>query len=253
MTTPRFSSEARPANDNVPELACDLEPAPAPTVAVHAQPATQRPARTVYVPEYYEPNYAYPLIVWVQEQGGNVFELQRVLPLISSRNYVGMSLGLTLPGTCPAGSEQTEAPYLRVEALEKQVQEQVRELRRQYHIHSERIFLAGFGEGASLALQLGLARPEWFAGMICLGGHFPITPHSLRRFRDLRGKRVLLGAGSRDRKVSVSETVEASRLLHAAGMRVCTRIYDAGHQLTRPMLLDIDRWVMQEILQPQPV
>jgi phospholipase/carboxylesterase len=140
-----------------------------------------------------------------------------------------------------------------VERLEKQVQEQVCQLRRQYHIHSERIFLAGFGEGASLALQLGLARPEWFAGMICLGGRFPITPHSLRRYRDLRGKRVLLGAGSRDRKVSVEETVEASRLLHAAGMRVCTRVYDASHQLTKPMLTDIDRWVMQEVCQPQPV
>jgi predicted esterase len=89
--------------------------------------------------------------------------------------------------------------------------------------------------------------------MICLGGRFPITPHSLRRYRDLRGKRVLLGAGSRDRKVSVEETVEASRLLHAAGMRVCTRVYDASHQLTKPMLTDIDRWVMQEVCQPQPV
>jgi len=35
---------------------------------------------------------------------------------------------------------------------------------------------------------------------------------------------------------------------------VATRLYDnVGHELTRAMLVELDRWVMQEILEPTAI
>lgn len=227
---------------------------PAPTSDPRTEPLDETPAHlsSVYIPEHYEPNYAYPLVVWVERGESPFHGLHQVVPVISERNYVGLSLQID---PLNAGGEYAEGEFPRPDRtdLEDMLCEQIRELRREIHIHTERIFLAGFGEGASAALEMGLARPEWFAGMACLATRFPAAPLALNRYHDLRGKRVLLAAGLKDRHVPVTETMRTARLLHAAGMKVCTRIHDAGHQVTRPMLREIDRWIMQEIYHPQPV
>lgn len=206
----------------------------------------------VFVPEHYEAKYPYPLIVWVQS-GKNPREMQQVLPLISERNYFGLALSLDQLCRDSLNDNAQDEHDPRMTMLERTVYQQVCSLRREFHIHSERIYLAGFGEGATHALQLGLAKPEWFAGVISLAGHTPATPHLLRRFRDLGGKRVLLGVGAKDRTVSVNETVQLGRLLHSAGMNVLSRVYEGSHQISRPMLRDINHWVMQDVCETQCV
>src|SRR6266404_5364612 len=49
----------------------------------------------------------------------------------------------------------------------------VEQTRRTYHIHSERIYLAGFAEGAAIAYRLGLTFPDKLAGVISLNGAMP--------------------------------------------------------------------------------
>jgi len=248
--TARFTQQTQPGLQGLsPQWAeraqqPSLLTAPAAPEAISALAPVAVPS--VYIPEYYEPNYAYPLVVWVQSADASVHQLQHVMPVISNRNY----FGLAVRADVPSGGTAADVDLIE---WEKQVAAQVRQLRSEYNIHSERIVLAGFGAGGTLALRLGLCRPEWFAGVATLGSRFPTNPHLLRRYRDLRGKRVLLGVGSNDRTVSVAETAHIGRLLHAAGMRVCTRVYDTGHRIVRSMLLDIDRWIMQGIYSGQKV
>ena len=52
--------------------------------------------------------------------------------------------------------------------VEDYVLRAIEQTRRHYHIHSERIYLAGFCEGATLAYRLGLTYPERFGGVISL-------------------------------------------------------------------------------------
>src|SRR5580698_11026646 len=61
-------------------------------------PAPQAHPCGVFVPENYEPNYAYPLVVWLHDAGRSERDIVDVLPHISMRNY----LGLALRGTNPA-------------------------------------------------------------------------------------------------------------------------------------------------------
>jgi hypothetical protein len=61
------------------------------------------------------------------------------------------------------------------------------------------------------------------------------------------GKRVFLGTGSRNVSCDETDLLRTGRLLHTAGLRVCTRFYDAGHELSADMLTEVNRWVMAEM------
>jgi phospholipase/carboxylesterase len=201
----------------------------------------------VFVPENYEPNYAYPLIVWLHESGRSERDIVEVLPMISMRNY----LGLALRGTARA-SDDTGAAFnwSRTKnaslAFEEQLRASVRQMRRDFHIHTERVFLVGAGEGGTMAWDLFLTRPHWFAGVAALGGRFPWGRRPLRQFRDLNGKHALVVAESQN-SASRAQAKEAGRLLYAAGMEVAVRAPAAGRASSAPLLRQVDRWIMRAI------
>ncbi len=206
--------------------------------APSAQPAdASRVPEAIFIPECYEPNYAYPLIVWVAGDRFAKQDLGRVMPQISTRNY----FGLTFHPPFAAGL------HPNLSEIADRLQRTIASFRRRYHLHTERVFMAGVGDGATLALDLGLFTPEWFAGVIAISGKFPARACALRRFDELRGKRVLLTAGAHSEGPAVHDV---ARLLHAAGMRVCTRLHDTNEDFTPMLLREVDRWVMHEIYSP---
>src|SRR5205807_3802570 len=71
----------------------------------------------------------------------------------------------------------------------------VEHTRRCYHVHSERIYLAGICEGATLAYRLGLTYPDRFAGAISLNGALPRRGGPLLRLPEVRDLRVFIGHG----------------------------------------------------------
>src|SRR5689334_12243455 len=46
----------------------------------------------LFGPLHYEPNYAYPLLVWLHGAGDDESQLKRIMPLVSLRNYVGVAI-----------------------------------------------------------------------------------------------------------------------------------------------------------------
>ena len=220
----------------------DLAPAP-------IQDLSEPPGCATFVPENYEPGYAYPLIVWLHGSGSNERELSSLMPAISAQNYIGVALRGKLPAANSLpGTFRWSQSDNQMTSLESELHDIVIDLRRSFHIHSERIYLAGFDDGAGVALKLLLRRPEWFAGAVTLGGNVSGGDMPLKRFRELRGKRLLIGGGSeKNGRRTISQIVAAGRLLHSAGLSVSTRIYDAGHEITPQMLTDIDHWIMSGI------
>jgi phospholipase/carboxylesterase len=204
---------------------------------------------SLFVPEHYEPNYAYPLIVWLHGAGGSERELAERMPHVSTRNYLGLALRGPLPSSSgpDAGGFRWSFSERALADLEGELHETVRRLRRRYHVHSERVFPVGFDEGGTVALQLLLRRPEWFGGAVALAARLPEERRALKRFGDLRDRRVLIAAGSRDRVLPVDRTLRTIRLLHAAGMHVSTRIIDAAHEATPRMLGHVNHWIMDGV------
>ena len=71
----------------------------------------------------------------------------------------------------------------------------IEQTRRNYHVHSERIYLAGFCEGATLAFRVGLTFPNRFAGVISLNGTLPPSGTLFLRLPEVRTLNVFIGHG----------------------------------------------------------
>jgi phospholipase/carboxylesterase len=206
------------------------------------------PVRT-FLPTGYEPNYAYPLLVFFHGHGGNEEQILRLAPRLSRRNFICIGLrGTQALGDRPDG----EAAYTwsdrgQQDALtEDYVLRAVEETRRNYHVHSERIYLAGFCEGALSAYRMGLSFPERFAGIISLNGKLPPRGSLFLRLPDIRRLRAFIGHGIANAVVPFASARDDFRLLYTAGLDVCLHTYAATHRLHPHMLRDINRWVIEQ-------
>jgi phospholipase/carboxylesterase len=203
------------------------------------------PVRT-FLPTGYEPRYPYPLLVFFHGQGGNEEQILRLAPRLSRRNYICISLrGPLALGARPDGRLGFSWGEGSQDALiEDYMLRAVEQTRRNYHVHSERIYLAGFGDGATLAYRLGLTFPERLAGGISLNGSMPRQGRPLLRLPEIRSLRVFIGHGIANAVVPLSMAKADARLLYTAGLSVEMNTYPATHRLHPDMLRDLNRWII---------
>jgi phospholipase/carboxylesterase len=204
------------------------------------------PVRT-FLPTGYEPKYPYPLVVFLHGHGGNEAHVLQLAPRLSRRNYICISLR----GPHETGPRRDGRPGYAWGAqgktstlIEDYVLRAVELTRRSYHVHSERIYLAGVSEGATLAYNLGLQFPEKFGGVISLNGARSRHGGPLLRLPAVRDLRVFIGHGIANAKVPLSLAREDYRLLYTAGINVKLHTYPSNNKLHPDMLRDINRWMM---------
>lgn len=205
------------------------------------------PVRT-FLPTGYEPRYAYPLVVFFHGHGGNEEQILRLAPRLSRRNYICISLRGPLahginrhgrPGYAWGdGSHDT--------LIEEYMLRAVEQTRRTYHVHSERIYLAGFADGATLCYRMGLTFPEKLGGVISLNGAMPRHGGPLLRLPEVRKLRVFIGHGIANVMVPLSLAQHDHRVLYAAGLDVQMRTYPATQRLHPDMLRDVNRWIIDQ-------
>lgn len=240
--------------------------------------ATSRTAAFVdshFVPGQYEPNYAYPLLVLMHGRGADQDQLVRAMPALSRRNYVGLGLRGPVPVfkherqvgyswgqefEIPARSSFRSVSVLSdaerfrrmlldpvmdpMMRLEDGVFQSIREIRSLLHVHSERIFLVGHGEGAAAAYRLGLTFPDRFAGIVAINGWLPTNFRALARYQACRDFPILVVHGAWNSRVPIAHARRDVATLRAGGLRVAFQSYPCNHRLNPDMLADVDTWLM---------
>jgi phospholipase/carboxylesterase len=234
-------------------------------------------AEARFIPQRYEPNYPYPLLVLFHGRGGDEQQLIRSMPAMSWRNYV--ALGLRGPDVLYRRDEPTgfswgpdfvrpdrassrpraiepPAEVVRrtlsgsapdaIDRVEDGVFSAVREARRSLHVHSERIFLVGCGEGAAVAYRLGLTHPERFAGVVAINGWLPGNFRPLARLKDCRELKILAVHGEWNDRAPITRARRDVAVMRAAGLRVAFQTYPSTHRLSTPMLSDVDTWLIHQ-------
>jgi phospholipase/carboxylesterase len=202
------------------------------------------PAAT-FAPIHYEANYAYPLLVWLHGVGSNEHELRQIMPLVSTRNYVGVAPRGTWSDPRHRGRYGWRQSSEAIEMAEGQIADCIALARRKFNIHAERIFLVGHGSGGTMALRIGWSQPSRFAGVVALNGPLPTQLTPLRRVNEARRVPCFLATARDSRAYPASRVCRDLRLLHAAGCTVALRQYPGGDGLTGAMLSDLDRWLME--------
>lgn len=97
-----------------------------------------------------------------------------------------------------------------------------------YQLDPRRLTAIGFSNGANVAATLMLLRPESLAAAVLLRPMVVLEPTALP---DLRGKRVLISAGSVDPIVPTSHPPRLAAMLRNAGAQVKVATHAASHGL----------------------
>ncbi|HEX4608444.1 MAG TPA: hypothetical protein VH092_09580, partial [Urbifossiella sp.] len=165
------------------------------------------------------------------------------LPRMSRRNYIGLSLRGPHPDGRGFGWADADPDGLHDYLLAA-----VEQTRRTYHVHSERVFLVGVGDGATAAYRVGLRMADRVAGIAALNGLMP-RPNGkpLFNLRAVRGLPVFIGHGVANAVVPYATAERDFRLLYAAGADVKLTGYPTAQKLHAHMFRDVNRWVMGSV------
>jgi phospholipase/carboxylesterase len=186
-------------------------------------------AARLFIPQGYEPGYAYPLLVWLPDPADARFDLARTMSRVSLRNFVAVQ------------------PSAAADGIEEAVWRSVDSVRQRLAIHGERIFLVGQGAGGTEAFRSACRHPDAFAGAVSLAGPFPLEEPLFARLDRVRRLPMLLCCRRDTDAESARRTDRTLRLFHAAGGTLALRIYPERGAVSRAILADVNRWLMDEI------
>ncbi|NLE37708.1 MAG: hypothetical protein GX621_06745 [Pirellulaceae bacterium] len=218
--------------------------------SAHFSQITRDVPHVLFAPKHYEPNYAYPLILWLHGPSDDERQLRRIMPIVSLRNYVavaprGVSVGTSRNG--PLG--WLESDEMAAQA-EQRVFDSIDIAWQKYHISPHRIFVAGFDTGGTMAFHMALNYPRSFAGVLSFGGAFPTGQMPFRHLDEARRLSVFLASGRDCVTYPSQRACDDLRLMHSAGLSITLRQYPCQQELSPQMLQDMDRWIIEQITQP---
>lgn len=108
------------------------------------------------------------------------------------------------------------------------------------------IILAGFSQGAVIALLAGLTFPDTLGGLLALSGYLPDPENTLlQTTENSRRTPVFLGHGVTDATVPCALGERVWQALKAAGHPVSWHVYPMGHSVCMEEIQDISVWLRQ--------
>jgi phospholipase/carboxylesterase len=111
-------------------------------------------------------------------------------------------------------------------------------------VSPDRIVLAGFSQGGSVALHLGLRYPDRLAGLLALSTYL-VKPESLdeNRHPANAGLGIFQGHGTLDPMVPIERGEDARERLLAWGYDVAWKDYPMAHGVCAEEVRDIGQWL----------
>ena len=201
-------------------------------------------------PVDYEPDGSYPLVVLLHGFGANMHDLAGLASYIDSRSYVylcpngplqvNLGPGFTGSAWTPLLGEKTLEDVHRAE---ESVMEFVAEMMEAHRVAPGRVALGGFSQGGMMTYQVGLPRPEAFAGLASLSARIDEREELFERLPEERNQRIFVAHGVYDPLISVEAGRESRDLLREAGYDPVYREYPIAHQICDEEIGELSEWV----------
>lgn len=110
-------------------------------------------------------------------------------------------------------------------------------------IPTTHIILAGFSQGAVMALTIGLRRQTTLSGIISLSGYFPLADETLKLASANHHTPIFLAHGTQDIMVPYALGKMSYMILKEAHYKVDWHAYPMGHAVCGEEINDIGRWM----------
>jgi phospholipase/carboxylesterase len=210
-------------------------------------------ATSFFLPSRYEENYRYPLVVWLHEDGASQRELAEVMPHISTQNFVGVGVRATRACDSAGHRFQWLQSPLGTAVAEESIFAAIDLAARRFSIHPDRVYLAGYREGGTMALRVGLRNSRQFDGVISIDGPLPRGGRPLVNLESARNLAVLSAVAMEGERYPMHVVCEDIKLWHAARLRMEMRQYTVDDCLVTEVLRDVNAWIMARVTGTQPV
>ncbi len=111
-----------------------------------------------------------------------------------------------------------------------------------------RVYVAGFSQGAMLALALALTEPQKIAGAAVLSGRLAAAVRDRHATADLlRGFPILVTHGTEDRQIPVRSAREIREALKPLSIDLEYHEFEIGHSISDQTVSVLDRWLRQRL------
>lgn len=111
-------------------------------------------------------------------------------------------------------------------------------------IETKNIILAGFSQGAVIALVTGLCCPDRLGGIIALSGYLPLAAEIAQKAsKENRQIPIFLAHGTEDNVVPYPLGKAAHLHLKQAAYAVSWHTYPIGHSVNEEEIADISEWI----------
>lgn len=229
----------------VPESRSQLEPSAAQQASSYVSPCPV-PVRHV-LPKSYVDSYAYPLIVWFHSHGNNENEIRTVAEHISLQNYAYLGLRGTMLEDRQQMTFGWSSSAASISRCEDSLWRAIDDMSSRYNLHKRRIFLAGYGAGATMAREIAYRRSNQFAGCIALGGRIPRGRASFADMSSLSRLRQYWAVAIGNPELSVCDFESDIDLAAMARMKLDVYRYTTDDEMVTEVLGDVNRWIMDII------
>jgi len=201
-----------------------------------------------FLPLHYTPTYNYPLIVWLHSNGFNENQIDDVMPYISTRNYIGV--GVRAPKAADAVGHRFDwyQGNAAIGTAHDSIITAINEATERFSVHRDRVVLAGYRDGGTMALRIAMRQPDRFAAAVSLGG--PMPQGAIRNIGQLRQRRLpMLWQWGSDRKEYTAQSLKSDcRMAMTIGGQVEVRQYPGDDEMDTVVLNDIDQWIMRRVV-----
>ncbi len=206
--------------------------------------------RSFFLPLHYEPNYRYPLIIWLHSDGFNENQVDHVMPHISVRNYVAAGVrGVRAADSVGHRFDWHDSPAA-IQAAHEAVAETIEQACSQFSIHDSRIVLAGYGSGGTMALRIAMRQSEQFAAVVSLGGKMPHGGQAINALSQLRRRRLAMlwawaAENPRFNPNSLRSDIQLAMMIKAS---LEVRQYPTDDEMDTVVLSDVNQWIMRQVI-----
>ena len=200
------------------------------------------------------PSAGAPLLLLLHGYGSNEEDLLSLAPhldarlvCVSARAPYALDFGGFAWFNIEIGAEGVRFDFAEAEESLVQVLSLVDALRREHQ--PARLFIAGFSQGASMALTAALRRPRDFAGAIALSGVCKpeMLPEDAAAVQNLK---VFMSHGRFDPVIPIAQARASKALLAPLGLDLQYREYDMPHAIAPPCLADLAAWLRTRLDTP---
>ena len=212
-----------------------LEAAPPPLTVIHQAPRKPGPGKP-------------PLLVLLHGFGADENDLMPLAVRLDPRLAIA---SLRAPIRRPAGGYSwmnSNSSDADLDAAKRMVLECVDQVAIATGADRDRVYLAGFSQGAMLTLAIALTAPKQIAGAAVLSGRL-VTSVREHHAPDeqLRGLPILVTHGTEDPQIPVRSARDIRLLLRTLPVTLEYHEFDSGHHISDFNVSVLDGWLRQQL------